>query len=62
MRGLLSLKYHSLGRLFGKHIGPDVFGATMLQQGMKFFLANMTFDDPDERAQSWNSDRLATAK
>ena len=51
MRGLLGLNHHDVELLFSKHAGPDVFGATMSQQRMKFLLANMTFDDPDEHAQ-----------
>ena len=34
----------------------------MSQQRMKFLLANITFDDPDERAQCWPSDRFAAAR
>ena len=29
---------------------------------MKFLLANITFDDPDEHAQCWPSDRFAAAR
>ena len=54
MRGLLGLNHHDVEQLFSKHVGPDVFGATMSQQRMKFLLANITFDDPDERAQGFN--------
>ena len=32
MRGLLGLNHHYVELLFSKHPGPDVFGATMLQQ------------------------------
>ena len=62
MRGLLGLNHHDVELLFSKHAGPDVFGATMSQQRMKFLLANITFDDPDERAQCWPSDRFAAAR
>ena len=51
MRGLLGLNHHDVELLFTKHAHPDVFGATMSQQRMKFLLANITFDDHDERAQ-----------
>ena len=50
MRGLLGLNHRYVELLFSKHAGPDVFGATMSQQRMKFLLANITFDDPDECA------------
>ena len=62
MRGLLGLNHHDVELLFSKHAGPDVFGATMSQQRMKFLLANITFDDPDERAQCWPSDCFAAAR
>ena len=39
-----------------------MFGATMSQQRMKFLLASITFDDPDERAQCWPGDRFAVAR
>ena len=61
MRGLLGLNHDDVELLFSKHACPDVFGATMSQQRIKFLLANITFDDPDERAQCWPSDRLRTA-
>ena len=48
--------------LFSKHAGPDVFGATLSQQRMKFLPANITFDDPDERAHCWTSDHFAAAR
>ena len=50
MRGLLGLNHHDVELMFSKHAGPDVFGATMSKQRMKFLLANITFDDPDECA------------
>ena len=62
MRGLLGLNYHDVELLFSKHASPDVFGATMSQQRMKFLLANITFDDPDEHGQCWPSDRFAGGK
>ena len=62
MRGLLGLNHHNVELLFSKHASPHVFGATMSQQRMKFLLANITFDDPDERAQCWPSDRFAAAR
>ena len=62
MRGLLGLNHHDIELLFSKHAGPDVFGATTSQQQMKFLLANITFDDPDERAQCWPSDDFAAAR
>ena len=62
MRGLLGLNHHDVELLFSKHAGPDVFGATMSQQRMKFLLANITFDDPDERVQCWPSDCFAVAR
>ena len=34
----------------------------MSQQRMKFLLANIAFDDPDERSQCWPSDRFAAAR
>ena len=62
MRGLLGLSHHDVDLLFSKHAGSDVFGATLSQQRMKFLLVNITFDDPDERAQCWPSDRFAAAR
>ena len=62
MRELLGLNHHDVDLLFSKHAGPDVFGATLSQQRMKFLLVNITFDDPDERAQCWRSDRFAAAR
>ena len=62
MRELLGLNHHDVDLLFSKHAGPDVFGATLSQQRMKFLLVNITFDDPDERAQCWPSDRFAAAR
>ena len=62
MRRLLGLNHHDIELLFSKHAGPDVFGATMSQQQMKFLLANIAFDDPDERSQCWPSDRFAAAR
>ena len=62
MRGLLGLNHHDAELLFSKYAGPDVFGATMSQQRMKFLLANIAFDDPDERAQCWSSDCFVAAR
>ena len=59
MRGLPGLNHHDVELLFSKHAGVDMFGATMSQQRMKFLLANITFDDSDERPQCWQSDRFA---
>ena len=62
MRELLGLNHHDVELLFWKHAGPDVFGATISQQRMTLLLANITFDDLDERAQFWPSDRLDAAR
>ena len=68
---MLDLNHYGAERLFSKHTGPDVFGATTLQQRMKFLPANITkspyhqnitFDDPYERTQSWTNDRFAARK
>ena len=62
LRGLYGMNHRNIELLFAKDIGIDIFGATMSQQRMKFLLANITFDDPDERAQNWPSDRFAAAR
>ena len=62
MRGLLCLNHHDVEIVFSKHAGPEVFGATMSQKRMKFLLANITFDDPDECPQCWPSDCFAAAR
>ena len=62
LRGLYGMNHRNIELLFAKHIGHDIFGATMSQQRMKFLLANITFDDPEERAQNWPSDRFAAAR
>ena len=62
LRGLYGINHRNIELLFAKHIGHDIFGATMFQQQMKFLLANITFDDPKERAQNWPSDRFAAAR
>ena len=62
MRGLLGLNHYDIELLFSKHPGPDVFGATMSQQRMKFLPADITFDDLDESAQCWPSDRFTAAR
>ena len=62
MRELLGLDHHDVERIFSKHTGPDVFGATMSQQRMKFLLANITFDESDKRAQSCPSDHFSAAR
>ena len=50
------MNHHDVELLFSTQAGPDVFGAMMSQQRMKFLLANATFDDPDEPAQCWPID------
>ena len=52
LRGLYGMNHRNIELLFAKHIGHDIFGATMSQQRMKFLLANITFDDPEERAKN----------
>ena len=44
-RGLYGMNHHNIELLFKSGIGPDIFGATMSQQRMKFLLAHITFDD-----------------
>ena len=39
LRGLYGLNHHDIELLFTNSIGPNVFGATMSQQRMKFLLA-----------------------
>ena len=50
LRGLYGMNHRNIELLFAKHIGHDIFGAKMSQQQMKFLRANITFDDPEERA------------
>ena len=62
MSGLLGLNHHDVELLVSKHAGADVFGATMSQQRMKFLLANITFDDPNELSQCWPSDHFPATR
>ena len=62
LRGLYGMNHRNIEFMFAKHIGHDIFGATMSQQRMKFLLAKITFDDPEERAQNWPSGRFAAAR
>ena len=42
---LYDMNYHNIELLFKSGIVPDIFGATMSQQQMRFLLAHITFDD-----------------
>ena len=39
--------------------GHPVFSATMLRQRFQFILANLTFDDAEDRPALWQCDRFA---
>ena len=43
-------------------MGIPIFTATMSRQRMKFLLSCITFDDPNERAERWRTDRFAAAR
>ena len=62
LRGLYGLNHHGIELLFTNSIGPNVFGATMSQQQMKFLLAHITFDERADRAELWPTDRFAAAR
>ena len=53
------MNHHNIELLFKSGIGPDIFGATMSQQRMKFLLAHITFDDKSTCKDWWPSDRFA---
>ena len=51
LRGLYGMNHHDIELLFTNSIGPNIFGATMSQQRMKFLLAHITFDERADRAE-----------
>ena len=61
-RGLYKLNHYSIDHIFSKEMGIPIFTATMSRQGMKFLLSCVTFDDPNERAERWRTNRFAAAR
>ena len=65
-RRLYGMNHHSIKLLFKSGIllksNPDIFGATMLQQRMRFLLAHITFDDKSTRKHRWPSDRFTAGR
>ena len=61
-RGLYNLNHYSIDHMFSKEMGIPIFTATMSKQRMKFLLSCITFDDPNERAERWRTDRFAAAR
>ena len=44
-RGLYGMNHHNIELLFKYGIDPDIFGATISQQQMRFLLAHIVFDE-----------------
>ena len=48
-RGLYGMNHHNIELLFKYGIGPDIFGATISQQQIRFLLAHIAFDENSTR-------------
>ena len=61
-RGLLGLNQHKTNTLFADYEGHFVFSAIMSKNRFKFLLSHITFDELEERARNWQSDRFAAMR
>ena len=61
-RGLYCLKNHSLNILFSDRFGFPVFSACMSRMIFEFIMAHMCFDNFEDRAERWQSDRFAAIR
>ena len=59
MRGLYHMNGHRIDTLFSDIHGHPIFLATMSRQRFQFILANLTFDDAEDRPAGWQCDRFA---
>ena len=59
IRGLYHMNGHQIDTLFSDIHGHPVFSATMSRQRFQFILANLTFDDAEDRPARWQRDRFA---
>ena len=58
-RGLLRQSMHTYKILFPETSGQQIFTAKMSKHRFTFLNAVLTFDNPEERRELWNSDRFA---
>ena len=58
-RGLLSLNYHNVHKLFAEKTGHHVFGGTMSRERFSFLKSHLCFDDHRTRSMRWEEDRFA---
>ena len=54
------MNWHRIDTIFSVIPGHPVFSATMSTQRFQFILANLTFDDPEDRPACWQCDRFAS--
>ena len=59
MRRLYHMNRHRTDTLFSDIHGHLLFSATMSRQRFQFILANLTFDDAEDRRACWQCDRFA---
>lgn len=57
---IIIVSYHY--SLFSAKRGPPVYSATISQNRMAFLLANVSFDNKEERVAIWPADRFAAAR
>ena len=61
-RGLYRHNHYSLKNLFSTERGPPIYSATISQNIIAFLLANISFDNKEERVARWPADRFAETK
>ena len=61
-RGLYCLKNHSLNIMFSDRFGLPVFSACMSRMRFEFLMAHLCFDNFEDRAERWQSDRFAAIR
>ena len=62
MRGLYYMNGHRIDTFFSDIHGHPVFSATMSRQRFQLILANLTFDDAEDRPACWQCDRFAAMR
>ena len=61
-RGLSGQSMHTYKILFSETAGHRIFTATMSKHRFTFLSAVLTFDNPEEQRELWESDRFAAAR